>query len=322
MGRRAGLRPDRAVRRRAALPDHHRTRGKAPIAIGTNLPFSGIVHRFPRPPPGRRDRRPFAARWLAADMTDTPSTRMLAGHHPSDPWGLDQLLADAAAETGTTAPTDPASPQAIAVDWVTTTWRDNHATPRQRSPRSPGSVRRIPTSTSAVHRIKRRMERRLGTTRTRPQGARRGRDRPHPQRLALTPWGQHSRRHRPKHLTIHTRSCSRLDARAFLLARGADRGARSTASPASSRPRPAGTGWPPRSCEPGPGEAAAWQNPRKDPDDRGQRSRRDRPHRGDGRGHARAMTGIRGAGRLRRPGQPGTDHGNGYRTTLQTLERT
>lgn len=61
-------------------------------------------------------------------MTDTPSTRMLAGHNRNDPWMLDQLLADAATETGTTAPTDPASLQAIAVDWVTATWRDNHDT--------------------------------------------------------------------------------------------------------------------------------------------------------------------------------------------------
>jgi hypothetical protein len=77
----------------------------------------------------RTDQLPdLAARWLAADMTDTPSTRMLAGHHPSDPWGLDQLLAAVAAEAATTAPADPASLQAIAVDWVTTTWRDNHDT--------------------------------------------------------------------------------------------------------------------------------------------------------------------------------------------------
>jgi hypothetical protein len=77
----------------------------------------------------RTDQLPdLAARWLAADMTDSPSTRMLAGHNPSDPWRLDELLADAAAETGTTAPADPAALQAIAVDWVTATWRDNHDT--------------------------------------------------------------------------------------------------------------------------------------------------------------------------------------------------
>jgi hypothetical protein len=77
----------------------------------------------------RTDQLPdLAARWLAADMTDSPSTRMLAGHNPNDPWGLDQLLAEAAAETGTTAPTGPASLQGIAVEWVTATWRDNHDT--------------------------------------------------------------------------------------------------------------------------------------------------------------------------------------------------
>jgi hypothetical protein len=51
---------------------------------------------------------------------------MPAGHN--DPWRLEQLLADAAAETGTTAPADPASLQAIAVDWNTATWRDNRDT--------------------------------------------------------------------------------------------------------------------------------------------------------------------------------------------------
>jgi hypothetical protein len=77
----------------------------------------------------RTDQLPdLAARWLAADMTDSPSTRMLAGHNPTDPWVLDQLLAEAAAETGATAPTAPAARQAIAVDWVTTTWRHNHDT--------------------------------------------------------------------------------------------------------------------------------------------------------------------------------------------------
>jgi len=35
---------------------------------------------------------------------------MLAGHNPRDLWKLDQLLAETAAETGTTAPTDLAAP--------------------------------------------------------------------------------------------------------------------------------------------------------------------------------------------------------------------
>jgi hypothetical protein len=77
----------------------------------------------------RTDQLPdLAARWLAADMTDSPSIRMLAGHDPSDPWRLDQLLAQATAETGTTTPADPATLQAIALDWVASTWRDNHDT--------------------------------------------------------------------------------------------------------------------------------------------------------------------------------------------------
>ncbi|HLK74595.1 MAG TPA: hypothetical protein VKU77_13200 [Streptosporangiaceae bacterium] len=77
----------------------------------------------------RTDQLPdLAARWLAADMTDTPATLMLAGHNPRDPWKLDQLLAEAAAETRTTAPTDLAVLQEIAVDWVTATWEDNHDT--------------------------------------------------------------------------------------------------------------------------------------------------------------------------------------------------
>ena len=49
----------------------------------------------------RTDQLPdLAARWLAADMTDSPSTRRLAWHNPRDSWAVDQLLADAAAETG------------------------------------------------------------------------------------------------------------------------------------------------------------------------------------------------------------------------------
>lgn len=77
----------------------------------------------------RTDQLPdLAARWLAADMTDSPSTRMLAGHNPRDPWALGQLLADAAAETGAIAPADDALQRAIALDWVASTWLDNHDT--------------------------------------------------------------------------------------------------------------------------------------------------------------------------------------------------
>ena len=41
----------------------------------------------------------------------------------------------------------------------------------------------------------------------------------------------------------------------FLLARGADPLRPINGAPPSPRPRPAGTGWPPRSCEPGSGKA-------------------------------------------------------------------
>jgi len=77
----------------------------------------------------RTDQLPdLAARWLAADMTDSPSIRMLAGHNRSDPWQLDQLLADAATETRAATPSDLASLRAIAVDWVAAAWRDNQDT--------------------------------------------------------------------------------------------------------------------------------------------------------------------------------------------------
>ena len=95
----------------------------------------------------RTDQLPdLAARWLAADMTDSPSTRMLAGHNPSDPWTLDQLLAGAAAETGTTAPTDAAALQAIAIDWVTATWRDNHDTAWRSLHSACSSVKPVPSA--------------------------------------------------------------------------------------------------------------------------------------------------------------------------------
>ena len=64
-----------------------------------------------------------AARWLGADLIDTESVRMLAGHNPNDPWMLDKLLRDSGAEAAVTVPDGPAVVQKIAVDWVTTTWR-------------------------------------------------------------------------------------------------------------------------------------------------------------------------------------------------------
>src|ERR1700722_4890607 len=77
----------------------------------------------------RSDELPdLAARWLAAGMTDTESTRMLAGHPRHDPWGLDQLLSAAADETGTTTPADAAAIEDIALTWVASRWLDDHDT--------------------------------------------------------------------------------------------------------------------------------------------------------------------------------------------------
>jgi len=64
-----------------------------------------------------------AARWLAADLGDSDAVRMLAGHHPNDPWMLEELLATAVAEANIQPPSSPAEVQRIAIDWVTSTWR-------------------------------------------------------------------------------------------------------------------------------------------------------------------------------------------------------
>ncbi|GAA4745988.1 hypothetical protein GCM10023350_33420 [Nocardioides endophyticus] len=69
-----------------------------------------------------------AARWLASDLVDTESVRLLAGHDPHDPWALEQLLADCVAEAQTQVPSDPAAVQQIAVDWVSSTWRQTQET--------------------------------------------------------------------------------------------------------------------------------------------------------------------------------------------------
>ena len=69
-----------------------------------------------------------AARWLAANVVDTESVRMLAGEDPHDSWTLAQLLADSVAEANVTVASDPDAIQRIAVDWVTTTWRESRDT--------------------------------------------------------------------------------------------------------------------------------------------------------------------------------------------------
>jgi hypothetical protein len=64
-----------------------------------------------------------AARWLAADLVDNEPVRLLAGHDPHDPAMLDTLIANSVTEAGVTIPSESAELQAIAVDWVTSTWR-------------------------------------------------------------------------------------------------------------------------------------------------------------------------------------------------------
>ena len=135
----------------------------------------------------RTDQLPdLAARWLAADMTDSPSTRMLAGHNPANPHGCPTSCCPKAQQKP--GPPHPQTPQ----------YRSQ--SPSIGSPQ-PGAT----TTTPGSHRYpaglgetypdfdlglfigaRRRMERRLGTTRTRPQGPRRARDRLHPPRPALT----------------------------------------------------------------------------------------------------------------------------------------
>ena len=77
----------------------------------------------------RTDELPMvAARWLAADLVDTESIRLLAGHDPHDPWDLERLLVVAADEVGVTPPTDPAAEENIAVNWVTNNWCEDRDT--------------------------------------------------------------------------------------------------------------------------------------------------------------------------------------------------
>ncbi len=72
----------------------------------------------------RSDELPgLAARWLATDLLDTESVRMLAGHNAHDPWGFGDLLAASVTEAAIDATADHAQRQLIAVDWVTSKWR-------------------------------------------------------------------------------------------------------------------------------------------------------------------------------------------------------
>ena len=69
-----------------------------------------------------------AARWLAADVVDTESVRMLAGHNAHDPWALERLLADSVSEARMTVPATTDEQQRIAIDWVSMRWRDGRDT--------------------------------------------------------------------------------------------------------------------------------------------------------------------------------------------------
>lgn len=73
----------------------------------------------------RTDELPdIAALWLASDLLDTESVRQLAGHDPHDPWMLEQLLSDSLEEANMQVALGPAEVRAVAVDWVTATWRE------------------------------------------------------------------------------------------------------------------------------------------------------------------------------------------------------
>jgi hypothetical protein len=69
-----------------------------------------------------------AARWLASDVADTESVRLLAGHDPHDPWGVDHLLVDALSEAELGVPSDPTAVQQIALEWVSATWQQSRDT--------------------------------------------------------------------------------------------------------------------------------------------------------------------------------------------------
>lgn len=77
----------------------------------------------------RSDELPdLAARWLASDVVDTESVRLLAGYDRHDPWALEQLLADVVSQANVAVPSDPDTVQKIAVDWISSTWRQTQDT--------------------------------------------------------------------------------------------------------------------------------------------------------------------------------------------------
>ena len=77
----------------------------------------------------RSDELPdLAARWLASDLVDTESVRLLAGHDRHDPWALERLLTACVLEAHVQVPSDAGIVQAIAVDWISSTWRQTRDT--------------------------------------------------------------------------------------------------------------------------------------------------------------------------------------------------
>jgi hypothetical protein len=69
-----------------------------------------------------------AARWLALDVVDTESIRRLAGENSRGRWTIEQLLVESVSEADVAVPSDGAEAQRIAVDWVTTMWRESKDT--------------------------------------------------------------------------------------------------------------------------------------------------------------------------------------------------
>ncbi len=63
-----------------------------------------------------------AARWLAADVADSPAVRALAGADPRDPWNVEELLSASIDELHATVPASMGERRAIAVEWVARTW--------------------------------------------------------------------------------------------------------------------------------------------------------------------------------------------------------
>ena len=105
-----------------------------------------------------------AARWLALDVVDTESVRMLAGQDPHDPWALEQLLAGAVSEANVTVASEYAEVQRIALDWMITSWRDSGDT--RWGCCDTGSSRRDGTGAwpRLVHWVGRRVERQVGSS--------------------------------------------------------------------------------------------------------------------------------------------------------------